>query len=377
MSKFELSLSKNYVSAWGVQDGLREFIQNAIDQETVCADNQMFIKYDAEQETLYVGNKSSVLTTNSLLLGASTKTNDESTIGCFGEGYKVALLVLTRLDRPVTIYNYGAKEIWTSRFVKSRRYQDEILTIFVDKKYNPLQVPDNNLTIKIENITAYDYEDLVERTLFLQDPTDDLISERGRVLLDPKYKGKLFVNGLYISTQDMLEYGYDIKPKYLQIGRDRNLVNSFDIQWQTSAIWRENGTPLVVDLIKNNCPDVTYIKSWSHSNQEYSQLSTIAKDVYSSYLDEYDTDEIMFVDSQSEYDRIKTTYRTAKPVIVDRTVKNIIELDPEYMAKCDTFEKEDLTLEQRWEAWRVENGWQLNTDAATELYNLVEELLER
>lgn len=74
MSKFELSISPDYVPNWTVVDGVRELFQNALDQQTLLPNNEMFFSY--ENEILRVGNKSSVLGINTLLLGASTKRED-------------------------------------------------------------------------------------------------------------------------------------------------------------------------------------------------------------------------------------------------------------------------------------------------------------
>ena len=160
-SKFELTIDVNYVKGWGIAQAIRELFQNAKDEEVQNPENTAFFGYDEDTQTLTIGNKQSVLNIESLLLGVSTKTDDKHTIGQFGEGYKIATMVLLRTEHPITFYNYGAKEVWTTRLVKSRRYNGRLVpTFFVDKNYFWQSVPDNNLTIKVENVTLNEYEQI-------------------------------------------------------------------------------------------------------------------------------------------------------------------------------------------------------------------------
>ena len=70
MKKYELGLGRNYVADWNVWSGIREFIQNAIDQSKTIEDNKMSVDYDEETQILKICNKKSILEHHTLLLGS-------------------------------------------------------------------------------------------------------------------------------------------------------------------------------------------------------------------------------------------------------------------------------------------------------------------
>ena len=246
MAKYELSLVKSYVQEWTAEDAIREIIQNAIDESNRVEDNAMSVEYDPEEKTLTISNKKSVLTHDTLLLGNTSKATDDNMIGKFGEGYKLGILVLTRENHPVTIQNYGLKETWTARFVNSRRWKDEVLTIFTDKSQIWSKPPHNNLSFVINNIDQDMYNEVVKKTLFLKDIyrgeyVEDNYAKTsyGNILFEESEKGRVYVNGLFVITLEDLKYGYDIKARYIEIGRDRNLIDSYKITKYTTLMWME------------------------------------------------------------------------------------------------------------------------------------------
>ena len=322
--KYELTLTSNYALSWGLQEALRELLQNGIDQEVTIPNNKFSLNYYEEEEALELCNKASILSKKSLLLGYSSKQEDNSTIGKFGEGYKIALLVLNRLGKKVTIYNYGEKEVWTSRFVKSRRYEGaEILTVFVETEYPWKKVPNNNLTIRVEGISKDDFEELKERTLFLQDNVEkENIEKYGDILTSEKHKSKIFVNGLYISKVEDLKYGYNIKPEHLKIGRDRDLVNDFDILTITSRMWSILNNDETQNLLNNNAKDVKHI---AYSWENYNVCSTTFKK-----FKEVNGDASIPVSTQEEFDELTSCYENVKPVFVSETHKDVIKMSLGY-----------------------------------------------
>ncbi|CEQ01598.1 Uncharacterised protein [[Clostridium] sordellii] len=370
--KFELSLTSGYANTWGVQESLRELIQNAIDQEKQVEDNDMSIEYDGNNK-LIISNKNSVLQKKTLLLGYTSKENDEDTIGQFGEGYKIALLVLTRLGYNVTIYNYGKREVWTSKLVKSRRYEGEkVLTIYVETEHIWKKIPNNNLTIEIEGINIDIYKELIQRCLHLQSTYKKnlLKSKYGNILLDDKFKGKLFVNGLFIGDNDELSYGYDILPKYLNIGRDRDLVNSYDIYHTTSRMWKEQNNFRLNELIDKDALDVRYIVSdWRYEEKD----AEIGEKIYVEFKEKHG-DKAIPVSTQEELVTVNTKYANATPILVNSITKRFIDNSCTFQKIKSNFVENDLSIEDKYKAWKDKWEWKwLSSDGIEELDEIFNE----
>ena len=65
MPRYTLTLSPNYVKSWTESNAIREFIQNAIDQESIDSSNKKDIY--VEEDSLIIANKTSKLSKSSLL----------------------------------------------------------------------------------------------------------------------------------------------------------------------------------------------------------------------------------------------------------------------------------------------------------------------
>lgn len=126
MKTIESSLSPKYVSGWGVEEAVREILQNAIDQKADGA--EVSVSYDRETPSILTDGAR--LRTSTLLLGESGK-DDERYIGKYGEGYKLALLVLTRERKPVKVV--ADAETWTPEFRLSETFGEESLQIDVEE----------------------------------------------------------------------------------------------------------------------------------------------------------------------------------------------------------------------------------------------------
>jgi hypothetical protein len=365
MSKYELSLAKDYVPGWTVVDAVRELFQNALDQEVTVEGNEMFFDYSESSQTLRIGNKLSVLNPGTLLLGSSTKTDDDKTIGKFGEGYKVATLVLTREGKTVTFYNYGAKEVWKPRFVNSRRYGAEVLTFFIDKKFPWTSVPDNNLTITVEGITLEEYESIKLSNLHLTKPDSYYSTDYGRILVDDKFKGKVFVNGLYVTSYAPYHYGYDFKPSHIELDRDRKLVNDFNLKWLASKMWTkpdEEMSKAAAQLARLNAADVAFVAD------VYVAEGNL-KDIANRALDEFKKEHgenAVPVTNNYEMERISSRY---KPIIVQEQYKKVL-------VKSENYKEPEIvvepTLEEKVAHWLDVWGGKMHPQAKEELKTILE-----
>lgn len=261
MPNIELSISPDYVGDWNLTAAVREIYQNALDQETLNPENELLFSYDPELRVLQIGNKTSSLNPSTLVLGKTTKNKNDALIGQFGEGYKLALVVLLRLGKAVTIYNNPS--VWTPSIRHSDTFGTPILNINI-VKYRFKELPTHDLIFKIAGVTPEEYEEIKGSNLHLHGEIESVPTDFGRILKGEEYKGKIFVHGLFISKIDKAHFVYDFKPGQVTVGRDRDLVNEWDLFYATSKMWA--GIPsedkTIEKMIQDKAPDVEHIDAY-------------------------------------------------------------------------------------------------------------------
>lgn len=247
---YPLSITRNYVSRWGVNHAVRELIQNAIDSESPF--RYEFKIHDNGAISLSLTSEFTTLTPQTLLLGSTSKADNGDMIGSFGEGYKIALLVLTRLGYPVEIHN--GNKLWVPAFEHSKIFNEEILVIhessLSDRK-------NSGLTMVVGGLDQQIKDSIIDSCLLMQDNIGEIKSTKyGDILLERP--GKLYVGGLYICDVDT-EYGYSIHPKHIRLERDRQTVYSWDLEQITTNMWYDVGDiDRVVQMIAKGVKDVSY-----------------------------------------------------------------------------------------------------------------------
>jgi len=93
---YNLNLTKDYCSHWGLKEALRELVANTIDEKGRISYHETS---DLTDEPTVQFTTYSELPIEAFLMGYSVKNNDS--IGQYGEGLKLAMLVCTRLDMPM------------------------------------------------------------------------------------------------------------------------------------------------------------------------------------------------------------------------------------------------------------------------------------
>ena len=332
MPLINTNLDANYCLDWGLWEGVREFLQNGKDQQEMDSDNKMLFEYDREKEIITIANKNANLSRSSIALGGSNKKDNNKTIGQHGEGYKVALMALTRLNKNVVIQNYSNKEKWTSLFLKDKKLDGaETLHIKIEK-FRFTKTPDNNLTVKIHNVSIEEWEGLQEYFIFDLENANSFGCKNNYILFDEKYNGKVFVNGLFVeSVKNEMAFGYSFKPEKLKLDRDRKRCDNFNLQWEMSFLasqWLKNNPEAVAlstKFIKEDYFDFKYVESSSLNNVSVQIANHLIEDIKKEY-GEYSFP----VSTQEEYEHVSKSHKGITPIVVTKREKEIISKLEEY-----------------------------------------------
>lgn len=238
--KFVLTITTDYVKNWGRWEAVREILQNAIDQSK----REGGMSITEEDGELIITTDSGRLERKSLLLGYTDKKENE--IGQFGEGYKLALLVLCRLGHEVTIYM--GKEIWKSTIEFHDGFQAEVLTIeIIDNNFDD-EVSEEGVKFIIKGLSKDVYEDKYLPELVVN-----------TILMD--HIGDVFVEGLFVCHINDMKEGYNFSSDRVKLDRDRGMVSDFDLRYEASRLWKEQSATKQYELLESGYRYAEYIDS--------------------------------------------------------------------------------------------------------------------
>lgn len=240
MPEIVFPMSLEYVKdGWDAWAVVREFGSNAKD-----ADPQFFIQKDGDvdmwlppriaawargqHDNLMIFNRYGILEEQHLLLGVSQKPSADA-IGMFGEGAKIAMLVLTRMGLTAHIFS-GGLHFW-----------NEPAEVFGVPTFKVVWEDSGEwVDGTAVFIPGWEYPDYNNNFLH---PGDDRIvftDPHGRHILaqmDPDF----FVKGVWVGKAEGAGMGYAfgynlVDPK---MNRDRRMVSTWDANWEIGRIWSE------------------------------------------------------------------------------------------------------------------------------------------
>lgn len=340
MKKYELSLSRNYVSTWKVEEAIRELLQNAKD-----SDGEESITINKENGSITITNKNTSIPSSTLLLGNTSKKDDLNKIGQFGEGYKLAILVLLRESKNIEIYN--ADKIWIPSFQYSETFGCEVLCI---EEY---EGGEDDLTFEISGFNQAELSKLENEFLGLNGQEYASIeTSYGEILTDAKFKGKVFVEGLPVYDDENFNYGYNFKSRYVNLDRDRKSINLYELKRLTalSVACCTDNFSFIDETIDSDGDDAQYIKdhtislTWDFTKKYAQHLMTrfeIKEDDV--VVNKSSTDLIEYVGRKTDKE-IKTV---PKKIYAD-ILNEVLETSSTIIEEVEVEKKERSKVEDAW-----------------------------
>lgn len=225
-----LPLTADYTNYWEFEHGIRELLTNMLDGAGHIPAN-----YTIAIGTDWVSfkNKSpAILSHSSIAMGASNSRDEDENIGQFGEGMKMAWLLMLRHGAKVTILN-GDCEKWTAAFRYSSDFRTEIIHVDIETTGEQPEQPSYDIEVRITDLSQELLDrvrDYLESTLINPQlirgytPTIIELSPNLQVSLDAKDQGTVFVERIPVQTMGLLPIGVLLGGDAVNLNRDRDNV---------------------------------------------------------------------------------------------------------------------------------------------------------
>lgn len=341
MTKYTTMITKDYVPDWEVEDGIREFVANALDSDYP-------FEYEITDNSISLTSKGVTLPASVLTLGTSGNRLKVESVGQHGEGILVGLVPILRSGGTVEFIN-GSK-IWNPCFEYSEQFDKEVLVI------HECQVAHGeDYTVNISNVSKSVLDSVIDRCLYLQEDIGEVLEgTTGRILKD--IAGKLYVGGLYVTAIPTYAHSYDFKPQYLQLNRDRKSVEGWNLQAAAARLTKEVLEPLeIAELIEKNKADI-------QSLQFGPDIEQVADVLYNRLVEKHGEDVVVceWYDDQENLEQ--KGYKNVVNVS-HSTYKRIVEKSPKYQEKLEQLTEElDIPEEDTRTPVEILEDWWVEQD---------------
>ncbi len=230
METINYGISRKYLSHWGINEALREIMQNFMDA------GEYKVSYG--KDDICISNSFVPKNLEFLALGNSAK--EAGSRGKYGEGLKMALLIFAREGYDIII----------------QTTEKNIRPVFIDTSIG------ETLALEVDNGKVDEGETPNNFCIYFRMPYDiwkeyyDSVIKPEDVIFDDGYYGRivereagnLYCGGLFVKHIKNLSKAYDLNVAHLPLTRDRNLPVALDVNWACSKINSKYGQLKVTDL---------------------------------------------------------------------------------------------------------------------------------
>jgi len=248
-------ITLQYRKHWGAWEAIREIIQNSLDET-----EDFNIQHQGND--LIISDNGQGLAVKHLLFGVTEKKKGAR--GRFGEGLKIALIVLKRLGYDVTIKSNSLEVLTDTHEIEG----EPCLKL----RYRKLSTIHQGTSITIHGYTGETFQDRFVR------PDSKVIAWEGkdywggRAMLIREHPTRLYHKDIYICELKDAAFSYNVYSDALKIEESRNIADHSSLQYQIGRIWRAvKAKDLIIEFfqaVKGSKWEATNVKLFGSFSSE-------------------------------------------------------------------------------------------------------------
>lgn len=246
--KQSLNLAENYCPSWSTWEVAREIICNAMDAGAHTVETP-------SSNTLIVTTEAVPSFSELMVIGVSTKRNDEKSIGQFGEGFKLAALVATRMGGTVEVRTPEGLMVFSLE--EAQGITDRVLHVNITKR--GARARGCETKVRLPGIAS-----VIE---------GKFATSEGHIPKQKLSDCKVYCKGVFITELAQPSvFDWNVP---LELNRDRAVISTYDLKGQIASKFSRG--ELSVDELKQVLKATGTIEQDSFYNIYEHNVRTVAK----------------------------------------------------------------------------------------------------